>query len=266
MPLRMGGYTSAYRTRSARRPGSTPATRGALIGGMDPLAALFQNLDRWRHLPGYQLERRADVFFSVYLRGLVEEVSGTPLDEVLLPELPIKRDLVWTDVPTEKSVKVDYVLFSRDRAKVYFVELKTDAGSRRDEQDHYLEAAKRLGFAKIVDGVCSIIRKTTAHQKYHHLVSALAKLGYLTMPDDIRAYLYPAPRPGLSQRLARIVPTGADASVEVLYVQPEATDGDRCIDFEQFAAFVDRHDDPLSRMFAAHLRRWRTPAGRVEPI
>jgi len=55
-----------------------------------PLDAVFGNLDRWRHLPAYQLERRVDIFFSVYLKGLLEEVTGVALEEELLPELPIK--------------------------------------------------------------------------------------------------------------------------------------------------------------------------------
>jgi len=28
---------------------------------------LFNQLDDWRHLPAYQLERRADIFFAIYL-------------------------------------------------------------------------------------------------------------------------------------------------------------------------------------------------------
>ena len=28
---------------------------------------LFERLENWRHLPNYQLERRTDIFFSLYL-------------------------------------------------------------------------------------------------------------------------------------------------------------------------------------------------------
>jgi len=232
---------------------------------MEPLDRVFENLDRWRHLPAYQLERRADIFFSVYLKGVVEEVTGVALQEEMLPELPIKRDLIWSEQPSHKSVKVDYVLFSKDRRRVFFVELKTDAQSRRDAQDEYLEAATRLGFRKIVQGVCDILLETKTHQKYHHLASALMRLGYITMPHDLRDFVYPAPRVGLTQRLGAIQVTDEDALVEVLYVQPEATEGVRGIDFAQFAAYVARHDDPLSRAFASHLLKWRSVAGGSEP-
>src|SRR5690606_10066235 len=109
------------------------------------------------------------------------------------------------------------------------------------------------------------VRKTNAHQKYHHLVSALVGLGYLTMPADVREFLYPAPRVGLTERLRQITPTATDSVIEVLYIQPEATEGDRCIDFARFAEFVGRHDDPLSRVFAAHLRKWKDAAGACVP-
>ncbi len=242
---------------------------------MNQLEAVFANLDRWRHLPNYQLERRSDIFFSVYLKGLLEEVTGVALDDVIIPELPIKRELIWDNLATDKSVKVDYVLFAKDRTKVFFIELKTDAGSRRDVQDEYLEAAERLGFRKIVEGICSIVRKTTTHQKYHHLVSTLAALGYVKMPDDIQEFLYPAPKVGLSERLRKVEATAGESTVEVLFVQPKRSparegprrrsDDYRCIEFAEFAEFVERHDDPLSKVFAAHLRKWTATAGSSVP-
>ena len=93
---------------------------------MDTLRAVFSNLDRWRHLPAYQLERRADIFFSVYLAHVLERYVGTAVDPRIVPEFPIKRDLIWPDQSTHLSVKVDYVLFAKDRSRAYFIELKTD--------------------------------------------------------------------------------------------------------------------------------------------
>lgn len=202
----------------------------------------------------------------MYLKGLVEEVTGVELEDEILPELPIKRDLVWPDQPSSTSVKVDYVLFSKRRHQVFFVELKTCAESRRVLQDDYLVAAQRLGFGRILRGFCDILRDTSAHQKYFHLASALARLGYLELPLDLREYVYPTPRLGLSQRLRAVRVTGVDSLIEVLYVQPEVTEGVRCIDFSRFSEYVARHDDPLSQTFARHLLRWRAPAGSCEPL
>lgn len=232
---------------------------------MDPLARLFDNLDRFRHLPAYQLERRADAFFSVYLPGLVEEVTGVPLEDEILPELPIKRELVWAELPTHQSVKVDYALFSKDRRQVFFVELKTDVGSRRDAQDEYLEAATQLGFRKVLQGICDIFPKTKSYQKYCHLAATLSRLGYLELPPDLADFAYPTPRRGLTERLAAIRPRGEDSSIEVLYVQPHATEGNRSIDFDQVAAYVARRPDPVSQAFAMHLLKWKSPAGACRP-
>ncbi len=235
---------------------------------LDPLEIVFRHLDRWRHLPAYQLERRADVFFSVYLKAVVEELEGVALEDEIIPELPIKRDLIWPDAHPRThnlSVKVDYVLSSRDRSRVFFVELKTDGDSRRDEQDAYLEKARTLGFRRIVEGVRALLLKTDAHQKYHHLASSLARLGYLALPPDLASHIYPRPHPALATRLGEIVVTPLDPEVKVLYVQPEKTGKDHCIDFERFAAHVRRHADPFSVRFAEHLLAWRTRAGSHEP-
>jgi len=232
---------------------------------MDPLERVFHHLDRWRHLPNYQLERRADIFFSVYLKGMIEQRTGVLLEDEVIPELPIKRDLVWPDHPTDKSVKVDYALFAKDRSRVFLVELKTDAASRRDVQDDYLAAAKRIGWRKIVEGVRSIMLATNAHQKYHHLAAALSRLGYLTLPSDIEAFLYPVPKPGLTARLEQIAVSGKDSAVDVIYVQPNSQDGDTCIDFEEFAKYVGRFEDPLSQQLSKHLGEWTTVAGLRPP-
>ena len=231
----------------------------------DPIFTLFDTLDRWRHFPAYQLERRADIFFAIYIREVVASFTETELAEVIIPELPIKRDLIWPDRPTNKSVKLDYCLFAKDGSKVYFVELKTDLGSRRPEQDEYLSRSVEVGFRAIVDGIRQIVLATTARQKYHHLVSALVAQGHLDVPADLDDFVFPSPRSGLKQKLAEINVAESDPPIEVIYIQPTASGEDRCIDFETFASYVERHDDPLSRAFAHHLRRWTTAAGSERP-
>jgi hypothetical protein len=129
-----------------------------------------------------------------------------------------------------------------------------------------LETAKRLGFRRIVEGLRSIILATSAHRKYHHLAVALARLGYLKLPPDLKNHIYPVPGPRLLARLEEIVAAPDDPAVEVIYIQPEATGSDRCIDFARFAEYVGRHSDPFSQRFAEHLLRWRTVAGSSEPI
>jgi hypothetical protein len=114
--------------------------------------------------------------------------------------------------------------------------------------------------------VRAILLTTSADQKYHHLAVVLARLGYLTLPHDLQSYMYPEPDPRLLKQLEQIVVSTDDPTVEVIYIQPEATKGDRCIDFATFADHVGRHTDPFSQMFAEHLLKWRTVAGAQAPV
>jgi len=77
----------------------------------DPLIELFGNLDRWRHLPTYQLERRADIFFSLYLPAVLSERTGVAVSTDMIPELPICKALLGESA-TKHSVKVDYAVFA----------------------------------------------------------------------------------------------------------------------------------------------------------
>jgi hypothetical protein len=229
----------------------------------DPLGTVFANLDRWRHLPAYQLERRADIFFSAYLPSVLSEFTGVAVSPNVIPELPIRRDLIWPGTPSKASVKVDYAVFANDRSKVFFVELKTDGASRRDSQDTYLARSVEVGFARIVSGIVEISQATKAHQKYGHLLHALAAQGCVRLPDGLDDHLWPGVRPGLGKLLRQVEVTVGDGEleVEVVYVQPTASDGDSCIDFETFAAHVERYCDPVSGAFVASLRRWVGGAG-----
>jgi hypothetical protein len=217
---------------------------------VDPIEVIFRHLDRWRHLPAYALERRADVFFSVYLKGFVESTLGVPLEDEILPELPLKHGLVPAEHESAQSVKVDFALFPRDRERVLFVELKTDPRSRRVRQDGELAAARQAGFRRVVEGIREIILHSQAYQKYFHLARTLERLGFLRIPADIADYLYPEPRQGLTRRLRSIEVTPLDPRIEVLYLQPTAGGEPGCLGFEEFAE---------------HLLIWREAAGAKSP-
>lgn len=233
---------------------------------MNPLDTVFDHMDRWRHLPAYQLERRADIFFSAYLAEVITGFTGVPASKRMIPELPIKRDLIWPEHPTSKSVKVDYCLFAEDRSKVFLVELKTDVGSRRDAQDTYLERSVEIGFKAIVEGIKEIVLATSAHQKYAHLLAELEHHGCVRLPEDLLDFLYPTAKRGLRDRQKdiEVLVQEDEFEVEVIYVQPLLGSG-RCIDFEMFAAYVERHEDAVSKAFGDSLRRWRVQAGAVRP-
>ncbi len=236
---------------------------------MEPLERLFSNLDRWRHFPDYQLERRADIFFSLYLPMALEALAGVPLAGPIIPEFPLRKGALWGEdtLGGNQSVKVDYALFAADRSRVFFVELKTDDTSRRDAQDRYLERAAELGFRPLVEGIRRIAMATQAHQKYHHLLEALEQQGCLRLPPGLAEHTFPQPQRGLSRLLHAVEVTAAPGewAIDVVYVQPNLPPGARGVDFATLADLIATHPDPLSQSFAAHLRGWTTPSGAKRP-
>ena len=151
---------------------------------MDTYAALekvFSNLDQWRNLPKYQLERRADIFFSLYIRDILQSHFKSKIDDTIIPEFPLNDS-----IESKRTVNVDYVLFDSNGKTVYFVELKTDPASRRDEQDKYLERASKKGIKTILTELVGVFAATKAKQKYFHLFSLLHRLKLIEI-DDIKA-------------------------------------------------------------------------------
>jgi hypothetical protein len=96
---------------------------------------IFNNLDDWRHLPAYQLERRADIFFSLYLPEVLFKTKALGLAEIpiLIPEFPCRLETVHS-IGGNQSFKVDYLAIAKAAngkpAQSVFVELKTEIGSR----------------------------------------------------------------------------------------------------------------------------------------
>ena len=66
---------------------------------------VFSLLDQWRHLPAYQLERRADIFFGLFLPHVLDDYlrpSELAVDTRLIPEFPLRQQ------GSNRSDKADY--------------------------------------------------------------------------------------------------------------------------------------------------------------
>ena len=81
----------------------------------DAVTRLFDLLDQWRHFPAYQLERRADIFFALYLPGIIEHALGVKVDARVIPEFPIRKE------HSRRSTKVDYLALSEDRSSAFLM-------------------------------------------------------------------------------------------------------------------------------------------------
>jgi hypothetical protein len=236
------------------------------MSNLDTFATILSQLDQWRHFPDYQLERRTDIYFGIYLRDFLQVHVGTPLQRIVIPEFPIKRDLIWPDLPTHKSVKVDYSLFSEDRSKVFFVELKTTIASRRPKQDEYLATASRVGFPVILEGLLKIINRTTSHRKYFHLLAALSAAGFLRIPPGLGKAVFAPARSRFKHLYKEIQILPGTSTIQVFYLQPVVeVPSERHIDFEGFATFLDSRQDDFASQFATYLRKWTVEVGTIPP-
>jgi hypothetical protein len=222
---------------------------------MTYIDTLFNRMDVWRHLPNYQLERRADLFFSLYLPETLEAKLGFPVSHTLIPEFPIRIGTIYPDIPIDKSYKIDYVAISADAGKAIFVELKTESRSRRDNQDKYLLAAREAGFPALLAGVLDIFRATHSKDKYYTLLELLESVGQLRVPQEMKRIMsLPNPR-GVTEASRAVEISTSVSESRIVYVQPYG-DEDNVISFEYFRDVVRRHDDPLSQRFTQSLKEW----------
>ncbi len=222
---------------------------------MNQIDDLFDRMDAWRCLPSYQLERRADLFFSLYLAEAIEARFGFPVNDRILPEFPVRIGAIQPESGSNQSFKIDYLVLSRDGDTAVLVELKTEGRSRRDEQDRYLQAAQATGLPALVAGVVDIFRTTTAKRKYFYLLEYLEGMGLIRMPAPLRDIMSSRNLRGATETSRHIQITAQAATMLVLYLQPSGS-GPDVLSFEEFRVTVEKRDDPISRRFAQSLATW----------
>ena len=230
---------------------------------MKRIDTLFDRMDAWRHLPSYQLERRADLFFSLYLPEVLEAKLGFAIQNQIVPEFPVRIGTIYPDIPIDKSYKIDYVVLSADAEKAILVELKTEGMSRRDNQDKYLLASRKAGLPILLGGVLDIFRATNSKRKYFCLLEHLESMGLLRIPMQMKEIMTHLSLQGVTEVSREIeITTQATESI-IVYVQPNGN-GPDIISFEEFRSVVQKHDDPVSQRFARSLREWAdTKAGEI---
>ena len=224
-----------------------------------PIEHVFEHLNRWRHLPAYRLEPRADIFFALYLPEVLGKHFGVEINPLLVPEFPIKKK------EDSASYKADYLALQEGDPieRAFLVELKTDMASRREDQDEYLRHAVSTGLQELILGIVDICRATDQKRKYVHLLKLLSDLRLIEYEDSI----FPVKQGKYSNALGKIEDRVRKQDdwppLEVVYVQPR-TD---IIDFRKFAETIEqRGADGVRQTFACYLRKWADEvAGEPEP-
>jgi hypothetical protein len=222
---------------------------------MKQIDTLFDRMDAWRHFPNYQLERRADIFFSLYLPEVLESKLGFAIRPELAPEFPVRIGTINLDLPKiDKSYKIDYVALSVAGDKAVLVELKTEGRSQRPEQDKYLRAAKNAGLTVLLEGLLDIFRATNSKQKYFCLIEHLESMGLLHIPITMKEIMKRPDLQGANEVSRQIKVTANARECLIVYVKPNGKGPD--VSFHEFADIVRRHDDPVSQRFATSLCEW----------
>lgn len=229
---------------------------------MERIDMLFDQMDAWRHFPSYQLERRADIFFSLYLPEVLEAKLGFSVRKELIPEFPVRIGTVYPSIPIDQSYKIDFVALSAAADRAVLLELKTDGHSRRTEQDEYLQAAQRIGLTSLLEGLLDIFRATISKRKYFCLLEHLERMDLLRIPEQMKIIMARSALQGATEASRQIEITANAQECLVVYVQPNG-DSPNTISFREFAEVVRTHDDPVSQRFASSLVEWaEAAAGR----
>jgi len=133
-------------------------------------------LNAWRGLPAYQLERRADIFFALYLPDIMKKhpkIEVTINYNDIIPEFPIQID------NTSYSNKVDYAVFSENSS--FLIELKTTLKSFNIKQvEDFVDKINKeycgnSGPNKLINGVNALI-DISSDLKYINLKNRIENL------------------------------------------------------------------------------------------
>lgn len=202
---------------------------------------LFDLLDEWRHLPAYQLERRADIFFAIHLEEIMQKILGVKID-FIIPEFPVRVGEISEKHPEiNKSFKIDYLAYSRKEKKVFLIELKTDQRSRREKQDWYLESASKIGVKGLVSGLLSIYNATSQKVKYDNLLDIVEGVGWIKRDNGEIANLE-----------VEIVPS-------IVYIQPlNKKNEESVISFDEIIEALSESKDPVTKRFVESLGKWKS--------
>jgi len=202
---------------------------------------IFDLLDEWRNFPAYQLERRADIFFALYLPRIINDKFGLEDEDVdILPEFPVRIGSI-TNIPINKSFKIDYLVVCRQKKKVFLVELKTDLLSRRTKQDDYLQKAKEINVTGLIIGLLKIYHASEQKKKYRNYLEKLVELGWLIKEND------------------EFRDSSMNYDIDIVYIQPcvKGDDQGKVITFDDIINSLSLYLDPLTKRFVKSLEEWK---------
>lgn len=202
----------------------------------------FAMLEDWKRLPAYRAEPRIDSLIGYYLPEMATDFCREKIVGII-PELPLRLGTVRPNLNdklyADKSYKVDFYLLGETGTN-YFVEFKTDSGSRRDKQDDYLLAAQTVKMPAVIQGIQRIAFVSTYKKKYGHLLAKLQAHGLIDQQGHF---------------------TGTSDKIDIVYAQPHKKDGDearKVIDFAWLSDWLTKRfgQSDFEAALARSLLKW----------
>lgn len=135
---------------------------------MSALQKVFDNLAKWRPLPGYSVERRLDLLLSPYLPAFLSAQMKAPV-ELVAAEFPIPKRSAGGPEDDNQHVAADFLCLRRSDPPAWIlVELKTDAGSRRGEQDRAYRAvaSREMAVSRLLEDLKTAKAKSKQQAGY----------------------------------------------------------------------------------------------------
>ena len=261
---------------------------------MDRISRILEQLDEWRQLPAYQLERRVDVMFGMLLPTVIGVKFDVDPDSCrVIPEFPLHKGKLKMS-EDNRSVKVDFaVFFNRGGGNhLCLVELKTEQNSFSVSQIRTMQKAKmKAGARAIFAGVLEAAKASDEPRKYAHLIWKLYEIGCIDLPevDGFRKIPMEKERPGLTGKTGQLTRLGeanvsekwSDANIDLLGILPRELNEKKCeiltkygffrITFGEFAgmlrkATVQPFGVEFVETFASFLDRWNENAAGTKRL
>ena len=245
---------------------------------------LFTRMDDWRHLPSYQLERRADLFFSLYIPEVISKIFKCEVKDELIPEFPVKLSIIYNNrsendnsfnaenynLKSNQSVKIDYVAITKNYKKAFLIELKTDKHSVNQEQvDNLIYSGE--DFSVLIGGIqeiyCNSASKSSIYRnKYHCLLDKLDNMGLFEEKGAFKkALVHKRNYDDLGNEVKSLKLNSNINEMEKVYIVPSKTNSpflkDKKIQVITFKDFIKRakesnSEDKISSIFFDYLEIW----------
>ena len=243
---------------------------------------IFGTLDNWRQLPEYQLERRVDIYFAIYLKKILNRCLKEKI-ELVIPEFPI-----WENKDNYRPWYIDYMCLSNE--KVYFVELKTDIKSIDDDQlkrmknldknfSYYMEDLKELTTQSEKSKQGKKTRSRLGWRKYVHIFELFSDVYEEKIKQIIKGNTKHTSRAKVNKYIINELDFDKlNFEIKCIYIVPIKSPNVADANIKQitFGKIVSEFDDKFKEKdyikdsfleeFIKSLRKWKNPVFHEEEI